>query len=258
MNATQDRLLDRWIRSKNSACWMFSVLCGRIGASICLAFALGARPPLVPASMPGPDDSMPASATLTVSRERLGSNVGLNGMPSSATLTVSRDRVEKIEMCLLALAGYVRGMLNADAADAGAIPGPNPSTRDRSCSRSPHRRGGLVAQSSDPSLSTSAAAGRPSSASLAVTSPPTSSASLPAARPTSSASLARVDDPDPVPCFYASSYRDGSTCELIGKTQVRMTAPTGFVASPQYRICCHECTNWLLNTDSAVIAERDR
>ena len=153
--------------------------------------------------MPGPDDSMPASATLTVSRDRLGLNVGANGMPASATLTVSRDRVEKIEMCLLALTGYVRGMLNADAADAGAIPGPNPSTRDRSCSRSPHRRGGLVAQSSDPSLSTSAAAGRPSSASLAATSPtPTSSASLPAARPTSSASLARVDDPGPVPCFY--------------------------------------------------------
>ena len=143
--------------------------------------------------MPGPDDSMPASATLTV----------------------SRDQLEKLLMCLAALAGHVRGMLNADAADAGAIPGPNPSTRDRSCSRSPHRRGGLVAQSSDPSLSTSAAAGRPSSASLAATSPaPTSSASLPAARPTSSASLARVDDPDPVPCFYASSYRDGSTCEL--------------------------------------------
>ncbi len=200
--------------------------------------------------MPGPDDSMPASATLTVSRDRSGLNVGFNGMPASATLTVSRDRVEKIEMCLLALTGYVRGMLNADAADAGAIPGPNPSTRDRSCSRSPHRRGGLVAQSSDPSLSTSAAAGRPSSASLAATSPtPTSSASLPAARPTSSASLARVDDPGPVPCFYASKLFLGSTCELIGKTQMMMTDDT---ASPKYRVCCHECANWLLENDSAT------
>ncbi len=127
-----------------------------------------------------------------------------------------------------------------DAADAGAIPGPNPSTRDRSRSRSPHRRGGLG---------------------LAVASSP------------SSRSPHRRANPDPVPyfngmvtvpCFYAtvpwSSGLPGTECELIGKTQVRMTnAPIdGFVASPQYRICCHECTNCLLNTDSAVIAERYR